>query len=367
MYCGQCGKKVMDNMLFCPFCGSPIVIPEQDEPAVKPSAEPIFEAEAEAPVQPEIEAADARPASLFDEMYADLESEPEAEPEEEFVPLSFDFDAPEEEQPEAEEEDEFQSDGNEIMDIMPDPVAMQQAEEVSSQPPRRPARPNAADTHRPEARRPVKANTYIPMKDIDPDDMFMDAPDEYDAEDDYDMDEYDAQPPRRRYRDEIEDDFDYEEPEHGSFFQRHIRGIVCLILLLIVALICLVWAVSPKGQLSLARMNLAWTAQPYADLGYEAYQQNSDLMAARYYEKAYDREPDNYEYAHSAMVAYYEADKIESAATMLKKCIEMAPDNPEPYQEMLILYPDAAKRPWEVTELVRQGYERTGEESLKID
>ena len=32
MYCGQCGKKVMDNMLFCPFCGSPIVIPEQDEP-----------------------------------------------------------------------------------------------------------------------------------------------------------------------------------------------------------------------------------------------------------------------------------------------------------------------------------------------
>jgi len=363
MYCGQCGKKVMDNMLFCPFCGSPIVIPEQDEPAVKPSAEPVFEAADEKPVQPEIEAADARPASLFDEMYAGLEAEEKAEPEEEFVPLSFDFDAIAEEETEAVEPPTEA----EIMDVAPDPVPAQPVEDVPPEPQRRPVRPNAADTRRPEARRPVKANTYIPVKDIDPDDMFMDAPDEYDAEDGYDVDEYDAQPPRRRYRDEIEDDFDYEEPEHGSFFQRHIRGIVCLILLLIVALVCLVWAVSPKGQLSLARMNLAWTAQPYADLGYEAYQQNSDLMAARYYEKAYNREPDNYEYAHSAMVAYYEADETESAATMLKKCIEMAPDNPEPYQEMLILYPDASKRPWEVTELVRQGYERTGNEALKVD
>ena len=33
MYCGQCGKKVMENMLFCPFCGAPIVIPDQDAPA----------------------------------------------------------------------------------------------------------------------------------------------------------------------------------------------------------------------------------------------------------------------------------------------------------------------------------------------
>ena len=31
MYCSQCGKKVAENMLFCPFCGAPIVIPEQDD------------------------------------------------------------------------------------------------------------------------------------------------------------------------------------------------------------------------------------------------------------------------------------------------------------------------------------------------
>ncbi|MER2144035.1 MAG: zinc-ribbon domain-containing protein, partial [Eubacteriales bacterium] len=31
MYCSHCGKKVGEDMLFCPFCGKPIVIPEQDD------------------------------------------------------------------------------------------------------------------------------------------------------------------------------------------------------------------------------------------------------------------------------------------------------------------------------------------------
>ena len=117
----------------------------------------------------------------------------------------------------------------------------------------------------------------------------------------------------------------------------------------------------------LAQVNLAWSAEAYADLGYDAYQKDSDLLAARYYERAFERDPNNYEYAHSAMVAYYEADKIDSAAAMLKKCVDLDPDNPEPYEEMLILYPDAESRPWEITELVRMGYQRTGAESLKLE
>ena len=145
------------------------------------------------------------------------------------------------------------------------------------------------------------------------------------------------------------------------------RTVKPLAVVLAVALlvICAVWAFSPKGQLVLAKMNLAWTPQVYADLGYAAYQQDSDKLAARYYEKALARDESNYEYAHSAMVAYYEADEIEAAAAMLKKCIEMDPDNPEPYQEMLILYPDAKSRPWEVSELIRLGYQRTGDATLK--
>ena len=36
MFCSQCGKKVNDTMLFCPFCGAALVLPEQDD--AKPAA-----------------------------------------------------------------------------------------------------------------------------------------------------------------------------------------------------------------------------------------------------------------------------------------------------------------------------------------
>ena len=90
----------------------------------------------------------------------------------------------------------------------------------------------------------------------------------------------------------------------------------------------------------------------------------SPLMAARYYEKAYAREETNYEYAHSAMVAYYEAGETALSSAMLKKCIYLEPDNAEPYKEMLILYPNEQERPWEISELIRLGYQRTGDAAL---
>lgn len=373
MYCGQCGKKVMENMLFCPFCGSPIVIPEQDSLAA-PIPEQMPAAEAE-PAMPEETAAEEalaeetqgeenlpvdeapaqaeadRPVSLFAEEAPRHQMERGKE-EKEFIPLSFDFD---EQLAEHDSSHEMVSDtpAEEEQDQMPD-IHPDVLDELFDVPPRRPApRPR-----RPEnaSRRP--ANTYIPIKEINPDDMFMDGFD--DDADDYDLDDA---PARSRYR---EAEFDFEEPERGSFFQRHIRGIVGLILLLIMLVICAAWAFSPKGQDALARVNLAWKSEAYADLGYAAYHQDSDLLAARYYEKALSRDADNYEYAHSAMVAYYEANEIESAAAMLKKCVEMAPENPEPYQEMLILYPDAETRPWEISELIRLGYQRTGHEALNI-
>lgn len=378
MYCGQCGKRVMDNMLFCPFCGSPIVIPDQDvEPAVsvpvpeKPTEKPAERSierflgkPAEAPIPREPE----RPVSLFDSIddFEPLRMEPkqvapaqaEAEP---FVPLHFDFDDALQTQPV-----DVEPPRQEIADVQPDIVDLPDelpAEEEKPHPARRPAQ----EFVRPELVQRRNANTYIPVKEIDPQDMFMDGFDEDDFDaDDYDefgADDFDA--PHRRYLDEDDEDFDFEEPEHGSFFMRHIRGVVAMILLLIVLAVCAIWAISPNGQSTLAQMNLAWDPQAYADLGYAAYQQNSALLAARYYEKALQRDGDNYEYAHSAMVAYYEADQIDSAAAMLKKCIELDPDNADPYLEMLILYPDAAERPWDISELIRLGYQRTGNEALK--
>lgn len=332
MYCGQCGKKVMDNMLFCPFCGSPIVIPDQDDEMGR-------EQIPKETVVPPVENA---------EITDDSEVVSEA-PVEEFIPLSFEYG-----------EDRNDKDEKQIYSFEPkrEPETAPVIEDV-------PPEPEAAA---PESRPPQNAarkrsgSTYIPVKEVDVDDLFMNESEEsYDSDDYDDYDAYD--------QDDSEDfeDFDFEEQEEGGFFRRHVRGIVGLILTLVVILIVVLWACTEGGQMKLAPMNLAWKPQPYAELGYEAYQQGSFERAAGYYEKAYARDSANYEYAHSAMVAYYDAESIDKAAEMLKKCIEMDPDNIEPYQEMLILYPDAASRPWEVSELLRMGYQRTGNEALNTE
>jgi len=342
MYCGQCGKKVMDNMLFCPFCGSAIVIPDQDETPASPapvSAEPATEDVQKAPAA--LEQAPAEDSSLF---AADARAEAAAPavedvPEEVFEPLRFDFEI-------MQENAEAEAAKAPVQDVPVPEDPLEIAEEDVPQ--RRPA----PRTQRPQPARKRSVNTYIPIKDIDPDDIFMDEDDDYDVDEDDDFEDGDS-------------DFYYEDREEGSFLRRHIRGIVGLLLFLILAAICLFWANTDKGQQTLAQFNIAWRADAYAELGYAAYQQNNDLAAARYYEKAYAREQTNYDYAHSAMVAYYEAEEIELSAAMLKKCIAMKPDNAEPYKEMLILYPDPDKRPWEIKELIRQGYERTGNAALQ--
>lgn len=371
MYCGQCGKKVMDNMLFCPFCGSPIVIPEQDEPeAAVPATETAPAAE------------ESRQISLFEkkELPEDAEEETESD-EEEFEPLSFSFDDPDsgfDDDDEAVSDEDFaaafgddsEDDEDDDEDFIPDILLLEEEsidslEEEEAEPEAEPAKEEPAPKPvRPERRKAPEMNrrrenkTYIPVKEVDVDNLFMDEEDLEEDADEYDLpDDFDAG---------FEDEFEFEEPEEGSFVQRHIRGIVGLILMLVLALIILIWAMSGKGQVTLAKLNLAWDPEVYADLGFEAYHQDSDLLAARYYEKALARDPENYDYAHSAMVAYYEADRIESAASMLKKCVEMRPDSAEPYQEMLILYPDPANRPWEIKELIRMGYQRTGDASLNI-
>ena len=330
MFCGQCGKRVMDNMLFCPFCGAAIVIPDQDK-AEKPVSESSPASE-NAAVQD-------KPISLFDDAAA---AKPEAE---EFVPLSFDFDrTPEPDTPAPAAAPEAPTPAEPVVEDVPEPVAPA------------PARRASERTRRPENTHGRSANTYIPVKNVEPDNLFMDSGGFDD--DAYDLDEAD---------DFTEVDFEFEESEHGSFFQRHIRGIVALILLVIILFVCVIWSMSYSGQRLLASWNLAWTAAPYADLGYSAYQNEDYARAAQYYEHALSLDGEKYEYAHSAMVAYYDAKNPEAAAAMARRCVEMQPDNPEPYQELMYIYPDADTRPWEITELIRQGYERTGNEALKLD
>ncbi|HIU33602.1 MAG TPA: zinc ribbon domain-containing protein, partial [Candidatus Pullichristensenella excrementigallinarum] len=51
MYCGYCGKKNSDQMLFCVFCGKPLEVPEQEEEDVRKSRYAPPEDVAQAPSQ----------------------------------------------------------------------------------------------------------------------------------------------------------------------------------------------------------------------------------------------------------------------------------------------------------------------------
>lgn len=62
--------------------------------------------------------------------------------------------------------------------------------------------------------------------------------------------------------------------------------------------------------------------------------------------------------------AYIRAGNSGGAAEALEYLIAINPDDLAPYVTLKQLYPDAASRPQRLTQLLQQGYERTGEESL---
>ena len=367
MYCGQCGRELKESMLFCPYCGKPVSVPDREDDYASPAVMDfdddgsLFDAE-EKLVFPKTEPVSApnpkpeRVVSLFEafdmedeELSSEEEflSEEEFSSDEAFEPLEFDFAAVNAVTEPVEEAQPAEA-------AVTEPVKEEQTAENS-----RLRRENTV-IQAPESAKARAKKTYIPVQNVDPENIFMDEPEEIDE-----YDAYDEEPSYSGGFDD-EDDYEFEDREEGGFFRRHIRGIVGLLLLLVLLVICFIWASTTRGQTVLAGMNLAWKAEVYADLGYEAYAHNNDLQAARYYENAYSRDKGNYNYAHSAMVAYYEADQLDKATTMLKICVELQPNNPEPYAEFLRLYHDEATRPWEITEIIRQGYQRTGDSRLNI-
>ena len=203
---------------------------------------------------------------------------------------------------------------------------------------------NVHNPDRPGASSRRKASSYTPMREFNPNDMFMDG-------DDYDEDEDD-------------EEYAYEEPEEGGFFIRHIRGVVGLSLFVIVLAIVAGWAFSGGGQRVLAQANLAWQPAIYEQLGYEAYQNGQYAVAAGYYEQALRRNDRNYSYAYSTAVASYMAGDTERAAEMGKRAVEIDATRVDGYQLLQRLYPDASARPWEIQSLIQQGYRLTGDASL---
>ena len=466
MFCSQCGKKVTENMLFCPFCGKPIVIPDQEPEEAGNSAAPGREAEgarvgeaaaraegdgettqildaprqveetaarsewsarAEAPVRsgegakdgaellrrggeaaahtgsgdganPILdmslqaekaaahsgrlarEAAEASPrsegaicagaeasgrsreeaqngAETLDDLPERRESpqqmearraETDAAPrrgaakglqidwekEERFRPLDLDDMDPE---PVHEEPENPREELSELLShrLREEPVRLKG---------RAPDLSNVHNPDRPGASSRRKASSYAPVREFNPNDIFMDG-DDYDEDDD-------------------DEEYAYEEPEEGGFFIRHIRGVVGLSLFVIVLAIVAGWAFSGGGQRVLAQANLAWQPSVYEQLGYDAYQNGQYAVAAGYYEQALKRDGRNYSYAYSAAVASYMAGDTERAAEMGKKAVEIDATRVDGYQLLQRLYPDASARPWEIQSLIQQGYRLTGDASL---
>lgn len=289
MYCSHCGKKVLDTMRFCPFCGAEIIIPEQDEDSAAPVSD----------VQPEKDAVEER----------------------------FTFDMTEEE-------------------TFPDAPAVEPRQERAFQ------------------------KTIGETAAVSGNDLFMEA--DSPAEDEYDSFERSRQSretPYERYRerdagndeDEAEDDYE------GGFFASHWAGLLILVLLIALLGGGAFFAMSDPGQEQLAKISYPLPfikAETYGKLGYGAYQAENFGEAGAYYERALAREPDNFNYAQSAAMAYISAKDNDKAAELLRKCIELEPKNPEPYLHLRSLYPDPVSRPAEITGILEKGYAETGDARL---
>lgn len=343
MFCSQCGKKIIETMLFCPFCGAPIVIPDQDEvpasepAAAKPAPAPIIESAAVSPAAATI----VEPTEEFRPLNLEKEWDSYGEtPAKAAVPEQTEQEEKVEKTPSEPRKGDVADEISELLSsgLREDPVKLQGHV------------PDLTNVREPRKGDSKRRNTYAPVREFNPDDIFLSGGD--DDDDDYD---------------DRDDRFDYEEPETGGFLLRHIRGVVALTLLLVASAIVLGWSLSDGGQMSLAKINLAWRASAYERLGYQAHESGNYVLSGSYYEKALSRDEDSFNYAYSAGVAYYKAQDNVRSAEMAKKAIELDPQRTEGYELLLRLYPDAKLRPWEVTSLLQQGYRLTGDASFNVE
>lgn len=173
-------------------------------------------------------------------------------------------------------------------------------------------------------------------------------------------DEYDSPPrrpgPRRS---------PYEEAESQSFFVRHVRGIVGMILLAVTLTIVLTWAFTPNAQRVLARFDLAWSAPAYAALGTDAYDAGRYADAGRYFSAALQRDAANAGYAIYAANSFIQGGETGRAIGALKRLIALEPGNADYYATLMGLYEGYENLPEDARALIDEGYERTGDSRLK--
>lgn len=340
MKCPVCGRENPDIRLFCMQCGE--LLPEAEEGAAPAQSENIY----------------AKPAAEEPAIFAEPEDIP----------------APEESVYEAEDDTEFyrqrQRARGFVEETWPEsaPVVSRQPQSIFDEPVDVPeaaenlyARPAYQETqHKPELNRQMPVNgrgsTFIPKREasMDPDDFFAvrgQVLPEYDEEEEA--------PKRRRTR-----EGDYEDQAHQSFAVRHMRGIVTLLLLLITAAIVVIWANTDSAQYTLAKADMAWKSSAYERLAEEASQINDLAAAGYYYTAALKRDENNLNYAIMAANSYIEGGYTSKALDAIRKCIEIQPANADLYATLIQLSPEISAAD---KQLIRQGYELTGDSRLNIE
>ena len=432
MFCSRCGKKVLEYMLFCPFCGTEIVVPDQQAASeVESEAKPGFDFEASGsePAEsaepafphPEVDDGSAEETDdapfTFDKPRMEPVEEPDEAPLERFKAggprrdeLSWGRDegdsgsledslfGTEDDEPEQTPFDRFEVE--QANDRQKEPAYYRHGEsatgkstetypEITRRSQRQSGGGRKSESERDERVRKYagvsstsprldRSERYAPVKSTSEDDMFMDdVADDYDDYDAYeDRLEADyrssrrsaAKSQRRRYHDDDDDDDDDERDEDSGFLMRHIRGIVGAILFLVLILVLVLYFLSDAGQASLARINatLPIKSEIYAELGKQSYEAGDFRQPGVYYERALARDPQSYNWASSAVMSYIAEENTDKAVEMLKKCIEINPQAVEPYYYLMTLYPDASSRPWDVAQLIQQGYQMTGDARLNV-
>ena len=119
----------------------------------------------------------------------------------------------------------------------------------------------------------------------------------------------------------------------GNFFVRHIRGFVCLILLVIFALVVGYWLMFGSGQRVLGQLYISRNPDTYVELGQEADAAGNYEEAGAYYLKALELDPTDRTTAINAANAYIRAGNSGRAATALEYLIAIDPNDPAPYND----------------------------------
>lgn len=369
MRCPNCGRENPDIRLFCSRCGE--LLPEKGDAAVQEAPQavsaPDFDEDVRIYRRPSHEsgqtAAHAQQENEDNKAAAPVNAAPSAED-----PLDVsdtDFYLARQRSRKVIEE----AWPGEISHSPAPPKRQSLFEGAQEQPRRESGGAYARSEHSSEPARPVlnrretfdngRASTIIPKRNdaLDPDDFFAvrgQVPPDYDQLDD-------DRPVRSASRGD-----EFEESAPQSFAVRHMRGIVTLALLAVTAAIVFIWANTGSAQRTLARVDIAWQADAYAQLGQEYYAAGDLSAAGYYYSRALARDDTNANYAIAAANAYIEGGYTFKALEALRECIEIMPENAELYVKLMELQSGYVNMSEADRQLVDRGYALTGDDRLNM-